>query len=347
VGRAIVPLSRSNAGTSRALSAWAQVLGGTAVLAALVWRLGSGPFLGGARTIDAWSLVAASGIAALTTVCCAWRWTLVARGLGLALPLRAAVGAYYRSQFLNTMLPGGVLGDVHRGVRHGRDAGDLGRGLRAVVCERCAGQVVQVVLTVVMLLVMPSPVRSSLLSVSTAFVVAAFVVILAGRALPRGGASRMAQAVRAAGADVRDGLLGRRAWPGVLLTSTVSVAGHTAAFLIAARTAGSTVSAAQMLPPALLVLWASGLPTNLGGWGPREGMAAWAFGTAGLGVDHGVATAVVYGVMMTVATLPGAVLLGAAWLGRAHTARTAQLDPGVEGGSRSRAGTSPTLAEVR
>ena len=51
-----------------------------------------------------------------TTVCCAWRWRLVARGRGIDLPVREAVTAYYRSQFLNTTLPGGVLGDVHRAV---------------------------------------------------------------------------------------------------------------------------------------------------------------------------------------------------------------------------------------
>ena len=37
----------------------------------------------------------------------------------------------------------GVLGDVHRGVQHGRGVGDVGRALRAVVWERSAGQVVQ------------------------------------------------------------------------------------------------------------------------------------------------------------------------------------------------------------
>ena len=64
----------------------------------------------------------------MTTVCCAWRWTVVARGLGAELPLPAAVAAYYRSVFLDSMLPGGVVGDVHRGVSHGRESGDVGRG---------------------------------------------------------------------------------------------------------------------------------------------------------------------------------------------------------------------------
>ena len=92
------------------------------------------------------------------------------------------MAAYYRSQFLNTTLPGGVLGDVHRGVSHGRDVGDVGRGLRAVAWERSAGQVVQIVLAVALLLVLPSPVRSSMPTVA---VVLAVVLVGARPADPR------------------------------------------------------------------------------------------------------------------------------------------------------------------
>src|SRR5215211_6377580 len=84
-----------------------------ATLAVLVWRLGTGPFLDGLRTVDGGALVAASGLAVFTTVCCAWRWRVVARGLGIELPLGTAVAAYYRSLFLNVTLPGGIVGDVH------------------------------------------------------------------------------------------------------------------------------------------------------------------------------------------------------------------------------------------
>ena len=72
-----------------------------------------------------------------------------------------------------------------------------------------------------------------------------------------------------------------------------------------------------MLPLALLVLLAAALP-NVGGWGPREGVTAWAFAAAGLGASLGVATAVVYGVMVFVASLPGAAVLVAAWVVRAR-----------------------------
>jgi hypothetical protein len=43
------------------------------------------------------------------------------------------------------------------------------------------------------------------------------------------------------------------------------------------------------------------------------------FGAAGLGAQRGVATAVVYGVMVLVASLPGAAVLVLAWFRRART----------------------------
>ena len=295
--------------------AWARVAGSAGTFAFLVWRVGTDPFVDGIRTVDARALAAAAGIALVATVCCAWRWKLVARGLGIELSLPAAVAAYYRSQFLNVTLPGGVVGDVHRGVSHGRDVSDVGRGLRAVWWERSAGQVVQVVITVALLLALPSPVQSSMPLVTIAVAVAAVGVVLVARMRPNGGRSAWARLRGAAARDIRDGLLVGRAWLGIVVASALVVAGHALTFLIAARTAGVTAPTSQMLPIALLVMVAMVLP-SIGGWGPREGVTAWAFGAAGLSTQRGVATAVVYGVMVLVACLPGAMVLGVAWFRR-------------------------------
>ncbi len=300
---------------SRPAWGWARLAAAAVTLAVVVWRLGAGPFLDGVRTVDGRALAAAAGLAVLTTVCCAWRWKIVARGLGIDLPLPAAVAAYYRSLFLNVTLPGGVVGDVHRGFSHGRDVSDVGRGLRAVAWERSAGQVVQAVVTVVVLLVLPSPVQSSMPLVAIAAAVVVAGVVLVARARPGGGRSPWARIRSAAARDIRDGLLARRAWPGIALASALVVGGHAVTFLIAARTAGVTAPASRMLPLALLVMLAMVLP-NVAGWGPREGAAAWVFGAAGLGADQGVATAVVYGVMVLVASLPGAAFLVPAWFRR-------------------------------
>ncbi len=279
----------------RSFWAWIRPLGAVIILGFLVWRMGSGPFLEGLRLIKGWALAAALGIGALTTVCCAWRWRLVAGGLGVRLPLRTAVAHCYRSVFLNATLPGGVVGDVHRAVRHGRDVGDVGRGIRAVVWERTAGQVVTAVLALVVLVAFPSPVRSYLPVVAALGLVGGLVAVLMAWALPRRGTSRWARALRAAEVDIRDGLLARRTLLGVVLASAVVLCGHLATFLIAARTAGATAPLSRLVPLTLLALLAMLVPANVGGFGPREGVAAWAFGAAGLTASQGVTTAMVYG----------------------------------------------------
>jgi len=293
----------------------------------LVWRLGTAPFLDGLRRVDGSVLLAALAITALTTVCSAARWRLIARGLGTGLPMSAAIAAYYRSQFLNSALPGGVLGDLHRGVRQGRDTGDVGRGLRAMAWDRAAGQLVQAGLAVPVLLLPTSPVRSVLLVVVLFVAAGALLATIVLRRPPRrafrtprrafrpprrafrplGGVSRLARLGRAVRLDLRRGLLGRPATIG--LASTAVVAGHAAIFLIAARSAGVSGSLSRLVPLAMLALLAMSVPLSVAGWGAREGVAAWAFGAAGFGADQGVATATVYGVLAFAATLPGAVLL--------------------------------------
>ncbi|HEY1509902.1 MAG TPA: lysylphosphatidylglycerol synthase transmembrane domain-containing protein [Solirubrobacteraceae bacterium] len=299
----------------RTLWAWARFVGPVTVLAVLIWRLGTGPFLNGVRMVDGVGLAEATGIAVLTTVCCAWRWKLVARGLGVDLSLPAAVAAYYRSLFLNVTLPGGIVGDVHRGVSHGRDTRDVGRGLRAVAWERTAGQVVQLILTVAVLLVLPSPVHSAMPLVAAGIVVAVLVVALVARARTGDGRSALARVRSAATRDIREGLLARRAWPGIAVASALVVAGHAVTFMIAARAAGTTAPASHMLPIALIAMMGMALP-SVGGWGPREGVTAWAFAAVGLGAQRGVTTAVIYGVMVFVACLPGAAVLVVAWFRR-------------------------------
>jgi uncharacterized membrane protein YbhN (UPF0104 family) len=281
--------------------------GGWAILALLVWRLGPGSFVAGLVTVDAQTLAIGALIAVPTTVCCAWRWRLVARALGVGIALPTATAACYRSQFLNTVLPGGVFGDVLRGLRHGRAAADIPRSLRTVAWERGIGNAVLVALAVPVLLLAASPVRVGALAVLALLVLVVLAALLAGR---RGDVL---------GSELRT-LLAHRTWPGLAAVSALAVLGHVATLLVAARAAGATGPMAQLVPLVLVVLLATGVPLNVAGWGPREGVAAWAFAAAGLGAHLGVAVAVVYGVMALVGGLPGLVVLLVEGRGAAPTA---------------------------
>ncbi len=282
---------------------------GVTVLWFLVRHVGAAPFGDGLRAVTGQAVLAAVTLTALTTVCSAWRWRVVARALGVDIGLPGAVGAYYRSLFLNSVLPGGVLGDVHRAVTHGRRAGDVACGLRAVAWERLCGQVIQAVVTAAVLLTLPSPVRPALPYVLAGVAGVAGCVVLVLRGATHRGRSRLTRVARAVTADLRHGLLARGAWPQLTLASVLVVAGHTATFVIAARVAGCTAPLGELVALLMVVQTAAAIPLSVGGWGPREGAAAWAFAAAGLGAATGVTVATLYAVLMLAAVVPGAGLL--------------------------------------
>jgi uncharacterized membrane protein YbhN (UPF0104 family) len=301
-----------------------RVAAGVTVLWFLVRLLGAAPFEDGLRAVTWQAVVAAVTLTVLTTVCSAWRWRVVARALGIGIGLPGATGAYYRSLFLNSVLIGGVIGDVHRAVTHGRRAGDVALGLRAVAWERLWGQVIQAVVTAVVLLTLPSPVRPALPYILAGVAGVAGCIALVVRGAARRGRSRLGRAARAVSDDLRCGLLAADVWPQLILASVLVVAGHTATFFIAARVAGSTAPVGELLALLMVVQTAVVIPLSIGGWGLREGAAAWAFAAAGLGAATGVTIATLYAVLMLAAVAPGAGLL----LGDAVRRRRDQGQPG-------------------
>ncbi|QJY46815.1 lysylphosphatidylglycerol synthase domain-containing protein [Pseudonocardia broussonetiae] len=271
-----------------------KALAGAAVLVALAVWVGTDAVLDGLAAIDAAAVLAALAVGLLTTLCAAGRWCLVARGLGVALPFGTAVADTYRASFLNSVLPAGVLGDVHRAVRHGRDDG---RGLRAVVLERTAGQVVVVVAGLAVLLARPVLLGGLLPALGLGLALLGTVGLVARRV------PRLRALLGAAASDVR--VLARRTGPAVVALSLTALAGYLALFVVAARAAGATAPVAELLPLLVLSLLAMVLPLNVGGWGPREAVGAVAFSAAGLGAAQGLTAAVVYGVLGMIACLPG------------------------------------------
>lgn len=234
-----------------------RIAAGLAVLIVVVQQLGGGPFFDGLRDVQPWAVLAALLITAATTYCCAKRWTLVANRYNTPLPLGTAYAAYYRSQFINVVLPGGVVGDVHRGVRH---------GWRAVLLERGIGQMVQIALVGALLL--PDPWRWW-------------------------GVAALALAVSALGA--------------IAALSALSSAGHLLVFVIAAQSTHLPLT--TLLPIGALVLLGAAIPFNIAGWGPREGVAAYAFAAFGSTPATGLTVAVTFGILSSVATLPGLLVL--------------------------------------
>ncbi|GAB2857815.1 lysylphosphatidylglycerol synthase transmembrane domain-containing protein [Lentzea nigeriaca] len=284
---------------------WLRLLLAVAILIAVGLRLGTGAFVDGLRAIDAFSVTAALAIGFVTTLLSAARWVIVARRLGLSLTMRTAVSDYYRALLVNAVLPAGVLGDVHRAVNHGRESGDVGRGVRAVFFERFAGQLVLIGIGLAVLLLHPAPGFDLDLSGT------AVGLILAGLAVAAVVGWQIRPVRRVLVNTLADGirLLSFRTWPAVVALSAATVAGYVAMFVVAARAAGSQATITQLAPVVVLALLIMAIPVNIGGFGPREAFLAVAFGAAGLGAQHGFTTGIVYGVLALIAALPGAAVL--------------------------------------
>jgi uncharacterized protein (TIRG00374 family) len=293
---------------------------GAIILAALLLTVGAEPFARGLASVSAVTAVLALALGLATTAAAAWRWRTLARRLGLELGWSESVSAYYRSQFLNTVLPGGVAGDVHRAVSHGRNVSRISQASRAVVAERAAGQAVQFVLATVVLVSVgmsgyAPAVSAVLLAVIVACGAAAAAAAFSTRA--RRAISRELTSLRSAFGTVGTVLT-------VFAASSIVVIGHVATFVVACIAVGIQATPERLAAVALIVMLAGSIPLNVGGWGPREGAAAWAFAGAGLGAAAGIAASTAFGVLAMIAVAPGAAVVAASALRRRSDLRHAR-----------------------
>jgi uncharacterized membrane protein YbhN (UPF0104 family) len=289
------PARREGATISRfRIPPWMSVLAGIAILVTLCLQLGTGPIRDALRGVKVAPVVASLVITAGLTWCSARRWSLLADRLDVGVSMAAAFRAYYRAQFLNATLPTGMVGEVDRAVWHGHSNRSMSRGIRSVVWDRVTGQVVLAGLVLVSLPLIAPPVRTWMMWL---LALAVLIAVLAYFIRP--------QLVRAIWADLREVPGASDIRLRVLVLSVLAIAGHVAVFVIAARSVGIDASTAELIPLGLVILQVSAIPLGIAGWGPREGGAALIFGAVGLGASTGLAVSIAYGVLTTLATLPG------------------------------------------
>jgi uncharacterized membrane protein YbhN (UPF0104 family) len=314
VTTAVRPASRS-LGSPRTRS-WVRATVGSGILIAIVLEVGAEPFIRGLAAVSVVSAVAAVVLGAAATSAAAWRWRILAGRLGLALEWGASMSAYYRSQFLNSVLPGGVVGDVHRAVAHGRAVSTVPQASRAVVAERMAGQAVQLVLAAVVLV----SIGMSAYAPAVGIVVLAVAVACVGLIVAAAVSARARIALRRELATFRFAFGSPGTVVKVFAASLVVILGHVATFIVACIAVGVEASPPRLAAVALIAVLAGSIPLNVGGWGPREGVAAWAFAAAGLGATAGIAASTAFGVLALIAVAPGAAVVAASALHRRRIA---------------------------
>lgn len=257
-------------------------------------------------------------ISVIQVMLCAWRWRLTAGLIGVPLRFRYALGEYYLAQFVNQVLPGGVLGDAGRALRHAHQTpAAKGSAWRAVIIERASGQMAVVLLTALALA--SSPLWHSTLG-ARGYLLLVLVLLMVGAGLwaalgltasirqhwPK--LARWLRWVTPLKHDIQRGLLQRRIWGWQLAASLLVVFSYALVMLCAARAIGVELPASQLLALAPALLLAMLVPLTVAGWGVREGTAASVWVWVGLAPSQGVAVSMAYGLMVLLASLPGLVV---------------------------------------
>ena len=253
-----------------------RVLAGAAVLALAIWYVDPGTLARSLAGVDPWLFAAAVGVAILSNVVSALRWSAIARALNLSANVGAILLMYFRAVTANMMLPGSLVsGDVLRAYQLSRFANPLPMAAWSVFLDRFSG---------LWILCAMSALAAAALGYwgYAAILAAAFVAPLLPIPLPN---------------NLRNArpILLRSAWYScvvqVLAAGTLWVCG---------QSIGLDVSYALMLAAAAPIFIMAALPIGVAGFGAREAAAVAVLGVAGVPAEQAFLVGLLYGLAAVV-----------------------------------------------
>jgi uncharacterized protein (TIRG00374 family) len=247
-------------------------------------------------------------LAALLATCgglalAARRWQQVLSTMEVPLAFRRSLGMCAAGQFLGSVLPSTIGGDLFRARRLGRSAGNTPAVVASIAIERLSGWLVLPAFALLALAVRPGLLGSrTALAVAVcagALLLLTAILYLAGH--PRVGGRLVGEShVRRFLGEVHDGLRRLRRHPRRSATVVGLAAGMqvaaVAAVGLAGRAMGIGIGPIGWLAVVPLVLIVQVLPLSIGGFGVREGALALFLAPLGVGAGR----AIVLGLLMYV-----------------------------------------------
>ncbi|MEL7093162.1 MAG: lysylphosphatidylglycerol synthase transmembrane domain-containing protein [Pseudomonadota bacterium] len=281
-------------------SVWVKLAVSLACLGLVLWWSDAAQVWDRLRGFEAgWTLLSVALVTA-ATLAMAHRWQITARAFGIEIGYGAALREYYLGQLVNTVLPGGVAGDVSRAVRT-RHAADLTAAAQSVMAERLLGQVAMCAL---MLVGFAGAVliHGGIAWGGLAWLVLGILAALAlGTVVAARGTHATARFLQACAPLVRQ--------PAILIHGAITTACLTLAFYACARATGTVIPPAAWATLIPLALSAMLIPLSVGGWGWREGAAAALFPLISAPTSAGIATGIAYGIVLLISVTPAFFLL--------------------------------------
>jgi uncharacterized membrane protein YbhN (UPF0104 family) len=269
------------------------------------WQRGKGIDLG-LLTVAFLFMVAQVGVAT-------WRWMAVIKAMEVPLGFASAFRIMFIGLFFNLVLPSSVGGDAVRMWKARKSGLSLSASVNSVMLERLV-----TVLGLVFLVVITEPLLFS--RINDVMALATFPVLaicgIVGTAilmyldrLPENWRHwKIVRGLALLAADTRKLFLRPAHAAGAL---GISMFGHANISLIAwilARGLNidiTLVDCLVLIPPVMLI---TTLPISIAGWGVREGAMVAILGFVGVASDAALVLSVIFGLVSTVACLPGGII---------------------------------------
>lgn len=301
-----------------------------ALVAFLVNRVQFGPLIERFQNVAPGWVALALAIFLFQLAITGWRYALIVRVLGLALPLFEAVRLFFIGHFFSQTLPSAIGGDAVRAYLTMRQGMSWGRALSAVLCDRAVGMLVLLFIATATIPIFLARIGDPMLRLFCVVPALAAATGLAVLAVARD--ERMAWLTRWRVVRPFTVLVGdlRR----VILASGESA--RIVAISLAAQLC--TITSIWMLglglrldiayqdcliliPPILVVTL---VPISIAGWGIREGAMIFGFALVGVPEADALALSVATGLLQIVAGIPG----GLVWLARGRPPLQTMAPPG-------------------
>lgn len=286
-----------------------------ALFGIVLWFIGPSRVTASFANADPGWMLAGLLASVIASLLSALRWHALATWLGVAVPRRDMIVAYWQGITANAILPGATLGgDALRAMHLQRSGQRLIPAVASVFLDRLSGLWVLVVLSLAMTALAQ---RLGLLPHSLFPIAPSLTALLAILALTAPlVAWRISTSLHWLPQRARDLLRAMHERPqplrqylAQLLWSSGVQMFSIAAFTCGGYAVGLDLPWWQFVIAAGPVFVLAALPVGIGGWGTREAAAALALGGFGAAREAAVACAILYGLFATLQGLLGAISL--------------------------------------
>jgi len=290
-----------------------------AITVGLIWLVLRGVDFGAALErmagLSPSAAIMAVGLLMLHCFVAGWRWRMIMRLFGPALPLPAAIRLFFEGYFFNNALPSTIGGDGVRIYRANRMGLPLAASVNGVLLDRVTGLTGLVILVAVGQPLLYAHVEDTSTRLAFAAIMLAGIAGVAAMILARHIPERLLPVrLREPVHKLSEATHAAYLYPAVSLPVLgLSVVVHgliVASVYVIAIGLGLDVGLFEslVLVPAVILL--STVPVSIGGWGLREGLMVVALGLAGVPADAALSVSILFGLAQIAAGLPG----GALWL---------------------------------